>query len=298
MEHLIYVVEALSFELITLPETSKYRAYHKKRSFSTNKMKIITLNIALIISIAECIACKCSHNVSLEDFMWADYVATVEITQGYVENVSLGFNIDGYWIRTKPIEVYKGIAPDSLKVTGFGMCVLALKTKSKWIVYAVKNKEGIMAIGYCSGSKQVDINENYTGHDSDKLLRNYSQPFEKEIHQLEILKKNNINYTHSYFSIRSYELWEKLGAYQGILLESDFAIFEVEFTDSLTIKYVKVIEGFNSKIDEELSELISESSFVENRKMQGQKTNFRWLIGIYYYPEKDGNPSFFSRWLL
>jgi hypothetical protein len=262
-------------------------------------MKILLLNIALIISVADCIACKCSFTNALENFMWADFVATVEITQGYIESEeSLTFNIDEYWIKTKPIEVLKGIVPDSLKVTGGGMCVLGLKTSTEWIIYAVVNQEGILEVSYCSGSKQLDIYEHFSGPISENVKNSYKLAIEKEINQLQILKRNNIKYTHPYLSVTSYELWDQLEAYKGISLADEFAIFEIEFTENLIVKDVKVIDGFDSKLDTELRKLISESIFVEAGSVKAQKDNFRWLIGIYYYPKEDDNSSFLSRWLL
>lgn len=231
--------------------------------------------------------------------MWADFVASAEITQGYVESEdNLNFNMGEYWIKIKPTEVYKGKVADSLKVTGTGMCMLGLKTDTKWIIYAVENQEGILEISYCSGSEQVDKYEHHSVPVSENVKSNHSLSIEKEIHLLEILEKKKIRYTHPHFSIISDDFWEKLEAYQGIISKDEFAIFEIEFTNNLRIKDVEVISGFNSKLDKELRELISKSNFVENGRVHVQKTDFRWLIGIYYYPEEEGNPSFLSRWIL
>lgn len=231
--------------------------------------------------------------------MWADFVATVVITQGYIESEdSLSFNVNEYWIKTKPIEVLKGTVPDSLKVTGGGVCVLGLKTRTEWIIYAVENQEGTLEVSYCSGSKQLDKYEHYSRPVSENAKNSYNLSIGKEINQLQILKKNNIKYTHPHFSIKSYELWDQLEAYKGISLADEFAIFEIEFTENLIVKDVKVIDGFDSKLDKELRKLISESAFVEDGSVKAQKDNFRWLIGIYYYPKEDDDPSFLSKWLL
>ncbi len=239
-------------------------------------MKKITLVVIALITHSETIACKCSPGRGMDYFLNSDFVATAVIAEGFEDTLGdLNYNIPEYWIKINPVEVFKGKLPDSLKVTGGGMCVLTMAKASTWIIYARKSQNGEYHISYCSGSEQVDKYENYSELSSEKNGEERKASIRKKIRQLEILRENNIDYTYSQLDINAESLDHQLAAFKDISLNDDFAIFEVELSEDMKVQQVKVIDGFDAKVDKALKKLLSESDYTNHGKSDIQKSGIK-----------------------
>lgn len=264
-------------------------------------MKYSILSLLLVLTVFESIACECSIEYGLNDYMHSDFVATAKVVEGFKDTLSItDFNKPEYWINISPIEVFKGKIPDSLKVTGGGMCVKTIKKDTHWLIYAKHTEEGIFQINYCSDSEQIDKYQHYTVTPSEETLENHQEDIDRKIRQLKILKKYKLDYTYPYEQLDlSYaDVAEKLEVYHGITLNDDIAIFELVLDKKLNVEAVNLIKGFDVKIDDALTKLLENSAYKFTGQKPSDETGRKWLIGIYYYPAEDGNPSVLSPWLL
>lgn len=264
-------------------------------------MKYLILSILSVLAINESIACSCGSGYGLDDYMHSDFVATAQVTEGFKDTLSItDFNTPEYWIKISPTEVFKGKTPDSLKVTGGGMCVKTLKKNTHWIIYAKQTGEGIYQINYCSDSEQIDKYQHYTVTPSKETLEKHHADMDKKVRQLKILKKYKLDYTYPYEQLDlSYaDVAEKLVDYHGISLNDDIAIFELVLDKTLNVQSVEMIDGFEAKIDDALTKLLENAAYKFTGKKPSSEVSRKWLIGIYYYPAEDGNPSVLSPWIL
>lgn len=251
----------------------------------------------LLLFCVPAMACNCYLQHELECFMRSDFVVKAKIVKGYQDNREEGiYSISDYWIQIEPLERYKGVSPDTLKVMGGSMCTLILRENTTWLIYA-KLYEGNFVIDYCSGSFQIDKYKFYR-NPPKQLQAKHKQKVDKKLQILEVLKMNNINYTYRHeFKVVLEDLYEKLKVFDGIILNDKFAIFEISFNDKGKVYDLKMLDGFNNTIDDELSELILHLDFSLRNKNEIDFP-FKWLIGIYYYEREEEYPSFLSPVLL
>ncbi|MEK6480245.1 hypothetical protein WJR50_22070 [Catalinimonas sp. 4WD22] len=264
-------------------------------------MKHSIISLLLVLTVFESIACECSIEYELNDYMHSDFVATAIVVEGFKDTLGItDFNMPEYWIKISPTEVFKGKTPDSLKVTGGGMCVKTIKKDTHWLIYAKQTEEGVFQINYCSDSEQIDKYQHSTFPSSKVTLENHKAYMDRKIRQLKILKRYKLDYTYPYeqLHLSNADLSEQLEAYHGITLSNDIAIFELVLDKKLNVQSVNLINGFEANIDEKLIKLLESSAYKFTSQKTSEEVGRKWLIGIYYYPAEDGNPSVLSPWIL
>jgi hypothetical protein len=244
------------------------------------------LQITIFLFSIGVFACDCDEPKITEKFIESEFVANVTILKIYPNQK----NEQGYKADIKIKELFKGKRLKSIYVygrsdNGIGSsCDIYIPTNTKLVAYARKNKDGNYGIGMCSGLLYLD--------------KTNPKRQNRELEILKIFKSNNIDFTDKIAYQEKSKLCKNLEQFKGIELDKNFGIYEIAFESDLTIKSVTEISGFGNPIDQKLIEIIKTTEWSSNDEAINDKVpdNSRLLIGIYFYPEEKGNPSFISKY--
>ena len=244
------------------------------------------LQITIFLFSAGIYACTCDEPKITEKYTESEFVANVTILKIYPNQK----NEQGYKADIKINELFKGERLKSIYVygrsdNGIGTsCDIYIPVNTKLVAYARKNKDGNFGIGMCSGLLYL----NKTNQKRQK----------RELEILKTFKSKNINFTDKINYREKGKLHKNLEQFKGIELNKNYGIYEITFESNLTIKNVNPISGFGNPIDQKLIEIIekTEWSSFDNGINDKVPDNSKLLIGIYYYPEEKGNPSFLSQY--
>lgn len=153
------------------------------------------------------------------------------------------------------------------------------------LVYARKVNTGHYIFDSCSGSMIV----------TSPRRKNV----DRELEMLNFLQRRGIVPNNKLrFEV---DFGDKLSAFKGESLHKSFAIFEITFTDNLTVDSVRTISGFHPALDSQLIEILKHSRWVtdrsgfdtiENKALPGSKL----LFAFYYYPAEGIEQSFISEY--
>ncbi len=258
-------------------------------------MKQILQTIIFLFSVG-IFACSCDDPKITEKYIQSDFVANVTIIKIYPNKK----NEQGYKADIKINELYKGEILKSVYVYGRSdnrigsSCDIFIPANTKLIAYATRNTDGNYGIGMCSGLMYLDYSNSY---------RKNTKGLERQKREIEILKTfkdKKIGFTNKINYQEKAKLHENLRQFKGIVLNKNFGLYEITFASDLSIKNVKEIDGFKNVIDQKLIEVIKKTEWSSfNREVRDKvPENSKLLIGIYYYPEEKGNPSFLSQYYL
>jgi len=244
--------------------------------------KILQIFIILISPFA--FACDCDEPKITEKYIQSEFVADVTILKIYPNQR----NEDGYRADIKINELFKGERLKSIYVygrsdNGFGTsCDIYIPVNTKLIAYARQNKNGNFGIGMCSGLL---------------YLNEHNERQKREFEILRTFTKNSIKFTDKISYREKSKLHQDLKEFKGIELDKSFGIYEIVFESDLTIKYVTEVSGFGNPIDKTLIDIISNTKWSSYYNGINDKVpnDSKLLLGIYYYPEEKGNPSFLSK---
>lgn len=244
------------------------------------------LQITIFLFSIGVFACDCDEPKITEKFIESEFVANVTIMKIYPNQK----NEQGYKADIKINELFKGerlksIYIDGRSDNGIGSsCDIYIPVNTRLVAYARKNKDENFEIGMCSGLLYL----NKTNQKRQK----------RELEILKTLKENKINRTDKITYLEKSKLRKNLEQFKGIKLEKNFGIYEITFESDLTIKSVTEISGFANPIDQKLIKIIEQTEWISNDKGVDNKVpdNSKLLIGIYFYPEEKGNPSFLSKY--
>ena len=233
-------------------------------------------------------ACTCDDPKATEKFIESDFVAKARIIKNYKNESSRELYKSDIIIS----ELYKGEELKSIYVAGRSdggignSCAIFIPENTELIIYARKNKDGIYSVGMCSGLLYLN-------------KRNLKRQ-RRELEILKMFKSKNISFTDKINYTEKATLHKKLRQFKGIELDKSYAIYEITFSQDLTIKNVTEISGFKNSIDEKLIEIIKTTEWTSFDKGVKDKVpeNSKLLIGIYFYPNEKGNQSFLSQYYL
>ena len=244
------------------------------------------LQITIFLFSIGVFACDCDEPKITEKYVESEFVANVTILKIYPNQK----NEQGYKVDIKINELFKGERLKSIYIygrsdNGIGSsCDIYIPTNTNLVAYARKNKDGNFGIGMCSGLLYL----NKTNKKRQK----------RELEILKTFKSKNIKFSSKINYREKSKLHKDLEQFKGIELNKSYGIYEITFEPDLTIKNVTEISVFGNPIDKKLKEIIekTEWSSFDNGINDKVPDNSKLIIGIYYYPEEKGNPSFLSQY--
>lgn len=224
-------------------------------------------------------ACSCLPMNINERISTSDFIAKVKIKKIWPDSENKNLSN----IEIEILELYKGVSIKRMKIYSAQMtsCSFFTPENTTWLVFASKDKDGILKFGFCSGSQNIDKNFNSS---------------QRKIQLLKYLKSEKINMkskTDVAYIINS----DFLKKFNGVTEpKNNFALYEIAINKDLTIKSVKAIKEFQSQeINNEIVEILKTKSkvFAKNRESKITQEE-KIIIPLFYYPKEKNNKSFIS----
>lgn len=224
-------------------------------------------------------ACGCLNSSSVHDkFIEHEVVAKVKVLKIY-KNVD---SYDYYKADVLVKKMFKGDKIESIYIYGDNdgeligrmgtSCDIFIPVGAELLIYTSKNERGEYTLGMCSGY----------------LYLNTSQEWRKEGNKLELkivkkLKRKKILFTNKGDIVIARTLNNFLKKFNNLKLRKRFAIFEVDFNKpfgsefyDVKLENIKVICGFNKKLDAQLIDLMKKEKW-QSRMKEGESSK-RLLI--------------------
>ncbi|SFN63234.1 hypothetical protein SAMN05421738_11745 [Algoriella xinjiangensis] len=209
----------------------------------------------------------------------SDFIAKAKIKKIWLDDKNKSLHN----IEIEIIDLYKGVSTKRMKIYSEQMtsCAFFTPQNTTWLIFASKDKDGILKFGFCSGS--IKIENNIASIQRKIELLKYMKT-----EKIDMNTKNNVSYV-----INS----EFLKKFNGLKeLQNNFALYEVTINKDLSVNFVRAIKEFSSEsINIELLEILKLKSkvYAKNREMtilQQEKI----IIPIFYYPKEKNESSFIS----
>ncbi len=235
---------------------------------------IFSLFISNLVFACSCIPMNLNERISSSDF-----IVKAKIKKIWIDNR------DKYLhnIEIEILDLYKGVATKKLKIYSAQMtsCSFFTPQNTTWLIFASKDKDGILKFGYCSGSQNIEKNPN---------------SIERKIKVLKYLKTEKINLNSKNdiaFVINS----DSLKKFNGLTeSKNNFALYEIVLNKDLSIKSVKPIKEFQTnEINNEILDILKTKSKVYARNRESAiSEEEKIIIPLFYYPKEKNNKSFIS----
>lgn len=255
-------------------------------------MKNTLLILSLLLSL-KIMACGCNSLSIQSKYVKSDVVAKVKILKIYK-------NVDSYLyykadILVKKMYKGKGLELKSIYIYGDndGDLIGRLKTScdifipegAELLIYTSKNERGEYTLGMCSGYLYLN---NY--HKSLK------EKYKLELKILKKLKRKKVTFINKDDdAVFARNLNDSLKNFNNIKLRKQFAIFEIDFNKpysseiyDLQTENIKVVSGFNKKLDRQLIDIIKKNKW-QSRLKKGNPS--KRLLIIKYKKATENEPS-------
>ena len=252
------------------------------------------LLIVLIIFSGKIFACSCLPQKLINRYASADFVATVNVLDISRDSVANNYLIVQYQL----INLYKGNINSSIKIrTNKSMCNAYTPKNTKWLIFAKKDRNGILSFSYCSGIKQLDKEFNSVKH-PETAKKHYQSSLDLKLGLLEYLKEKSIgpNNEYSIFTDIPNKALKNLKEF-GIVNEK-FALFEIMVNDDLTIRNVNILKDFdNEKLDNILPSFIKNNlNLSMSQGVDKIPKPTKIIVSIYHYSSKKKKSGYFGLW--
>ena len=233
-------------------------------------------------------ACSCSQTNLDTSFLYSDFVAKVEILKKY-ENEE---NSEFYKVDILILDLYKGKNVKSIYIYGNykykqqSACWIFTEENEKLIIYATIGEQKLPTIYACERMKFLD-KVTFTTKRGEYSRQN---EYDEEIAVLETLKKNNINYSNSSnirFNISAFLSLVNVvldDEYNDDVIFNSFGIFEYKINKKFEISKVRVIKGFDKKIDRKIKKVLKLQKWSKKKaKERGIKAGSKTFVTIYFF---------------
>jgi hypothetical protein len=255
------------------------------------KLFLITI---FLISFSTALACDCVVSPFDQHYQQSDFIALAKIV-----NIDSSLHEqDKRDIEIEIITLYKGTVVTKLKVDNHlkTMCGLYTPLNSTWLIFANKNKEGILSFGYCSRSVQLTP----TAHpyfDAQAKSR-FDASVSRMLHVLEFLKKYQYTFTDTINVMVSGNSWKDTSLKGFEEQAYNFAAYELIFEPGQTSNQIKTLKSFENKLlAESIKERLKTAKVYSYSKNTKTDSTHKLLILFFFYAKEDAYPSFVSRYL-
>ena len=245
--------------------------------------------LLLLVLVAEkSQACTCGPMPLVERVAHADFVAVAKILKVSPDPQSERFHD----IDIEITSLFKGEKISSLKIRSAlkTSCAFYTPENTTWLIFAYRDKEGVLSFGFCSGGIQLD--RKYNSTEFPKADDNYRRAYELKLEVLKYMKRKNISPANE-FQLNTVIPEDCLKKFDGYEVDGRFAIYKVEINPDLSIAGIKALKQFGDpKLRAGLWNCISNKLKVYSRdksKQLPRKTEV--IIILYHYPAGGGHES-------
>ena len=228
----------------------------------------------------------------------SDFIATAKVLKVSEDTVNMRY----LNIEIEILELFKGPKIQTLKLynNSPSSCGLFTPEYTSWLIFASKNKQGVLSFGYCSGSEQLDKKFNpkiYTPEEQVKAKAHHDEALDFKLEVLRYLRINNINPVNKY-NLNTFFISDCLKELKEFVVNNEpFAFYELTVEKDLKVSQIRSIKAFdNEELNLKLRHCIREGITMwksATEKSIPEPTNV--ILGIYYNVKKDGSSRFIAK---
>ncbi|MDZ7755993.1 hypothetical protein [Rhodohalobacter sp.] len=235
------------------------------------------------------LGCSCADIIyTINDkYILSDFVGTIKITS--TEEIPNSTAERVYIANIKPLAVFKGEAPLSLRVSGTksGMnwgasCELSVNAGEEWLVAISKNNLNYFPLNYCSfaGRLKSSDGKNTSRGGHWQAIKHFQFLNQKvpNLHRDYMLRES------------SGKISKYLDQFDGQSFDRESAHYIITFDENLSIKTVEVLKGFHSEFDKNFISFLKQQTRWEKENPQYETTpvtdGTKHIVGIFYYEEE------------
>lgn len=248
-----------------------------------------TFIILLMLLVEKALACSCATSPLVQRVAHSDFVGVAKI---------VGINPDPknemfHDLDIEIIELFKGERLSSLKIRSAlnTSCAFFADENTTWLIFASRDKNGILSFGFCSGSLQFDRYTEATEYPD--AAESFKRSLELKLSALRYMKQKGIVPVNE-FNLHTFVSMDCLKAFNGYDLNERFAIYQVTVNPDLSIGEIKPLKEFgNTALKAGLPDCIENEAKVWSGNPNDSiphKTHI--IIIFYYYPAEKKDESF------
>jgi len=243
--------------------------------------QIVLLSFLLVYSSS--FACICGTTSVINRYNHSDFVADITIVKNYPNEGNINF----YKSDIKINQLFKGRTLKSIFVYGRSdgqignSCSIFFPVGTNLIAYSNKDDKGIFTIGRCSNVNLDQVTTSQVKYEI-AALNHITSNAQKDLDVVQFQENSDLR--------------ERLKKFNGLRLDQNYALFQIEFNSDFTVKSVIAINGFGDLIDKDLSSIFKEVIWIdgENPSRKEITQSSKLLFGIYYHPQTEDRKSFLS----
>ncbi|NQX80483.1 MAG: hypothetical protein HRT66_00600 [Flavobacteriaceae bacterium] len=249
-----------------------------------------------ILAIHQMFACDCDSPPILNKINNSDFIATAKIV-----SISIDEKDEDYHnIKIEIIDLFKGNKVSSMKIISVlnSSCAFYTPRNTVWLIYATKDRDGVLSFGSCYGARRID--RKFNDKRFPNAFKNNKRSVELELQLLKYLKnksiKLNVDSGISYSFLRS-----GLDEFKGVeVVKERFALYELVINKDLDIiKVIPLKEFDNEKLHDDLLNCIKKEMKIRKiREDNYIKDEFKITISLFYYQSDEKYQSFISIYFL
>ena len=247
-------------------------------------MKKILIILLVIFSFSNTLfACSCKIQEIIDRYTNSDFIATVEI-------LDIDENSDQNYIKLniKPSKIFKGIDTKSLKIkkTKYLSGVIYTPIKTKWLIFASKDKNDNLTFNKCSA---IQLDQNFDGITNTNYKENYKNSIQNKLRILNDLSNLNLKIENK-FDISTFLEKEFLKFKNYELIKNQNAFYQISISKNLDILNIKPLKEFdNKKFSKKILKVLKKNLKIDKTNQNSISEETKIVIGLYYYPAKIEN---------
>lgn len=240
----------------------------------------------MFVSASYALGCSCWGFHTSEEYIISDFVGVFQVEATFSDSTGTGL----YTAEINPVTIYKGTAPQSIKVAGSkkgdiqsSRCEIKVKSGEVWLVALTKNDSGNYKLTRCSFAEKIKSEEGME-------LNNRSA--KKAMHHFSFLKRH-IPDLYREFSVseNTGNIYKFLRKYEDQSFNKSSAHYLLRFNKQFEITNIEVLQGLSSEFDKELSEFLQSDTKWKRAGVFGNNeviTNTtEYVLDIYHNSEKN-----------
>lgn len=237
-------------------------------------------------------SCDCVISPLLEKYQVSDFVAKIKITKVILDEN----NKDYHDIDFELINLYKGESINKIKIASVinTSCSFLPSENTTWIIFASRDRTGILSSGACSGNEQIDRAFDLVMYPN--LDVKYKKSIDLKLEVLDYLKTKKITFDNK-FKLTPTNFRPCLDDLKGYEEKNRFAVYQVIVNSDLSIKKIKVLKRFkNTDLSKKLSVCLRKNMKISAQNMKVIPEKAKMTIIYFYYSSEKNNQSFISTW--
>lgn len=252
-------------------------------------IKKILLCFSILIS-KGAFSCRCATATLIEKYQRSDFVATIKI----LKHTKDENNANYCDIKFELVKLYKGESTSNLKIecTLNNSCSFIPPDNTTWLVFAPKNKNGILYFDYCSGNEQIDRTFDLIKYPGLDVM--HKKSIEVKFELLDFIKENKITVENK-FGLSVFDFKMDYNNLNGFNEENRVSIYELHINKDLSIRRIRILKRFKNRVlSKKLTDSMQKNLKISLGKVDSIPEKTRLIVAYFHYLTNKESTNFVS----